>query len=124
MPSPRQAPAAQVVAMRRGAVARVEEVTRCLPEVQDALISMLSERRVAIPELGSDADEPARQGFNVIASANLRDKGVSEMSAALKRRFIFETVYPIADLQQEIAELKSRHHARVWRRSNAQGCDD
>lgn len=29
-----------------------------------------------------------------------------------------------ADLQQEIAELKSQHHARVWHHSNSQGCDD
>jgi len=42
--------------------------------------------------------EMAHRGFNVIATANLRDKGVSEMSAALKRRFNFETVAPIADL--------------------------
>jgi MoxR-like ATPase len=93
-------------AMRRGAIARVEEITRCLPEVQDALVSVLSDRRLGVPELG--AIEPARRGFNVIATANLRDKGVSEMSAALKRRFNFETIAPIADLARETALVRRR----------------
>lgn len=103
-------PSPILAAMRRGAIARVEEITRCLPEVQDALVSILSDRRLAIPELG--ALEPARRGFNVIATANLRDKGVSEMSAALKRRFNFETVPPIADLARE-TELVRRRAAQI-----------
>jgi MoxR-like ATPase len=91
-----------LTAMRSGSIARIEEVTRCLPEVQDALISILSERRMAIPELpGADGTVYAQAGFNVIATANLRDRGVSEMSAALKRRFNFELVEPIADYEQE-----------------------
>jgi MoxR-like ATPase len=91
-----------LTAMRAGSIARIEEVTRCLPEVQDALISILSERRMAIPELpGIDGTVYAQAGFNVIATANLRDRGVSEMSAALKRRFNFELVEPIADFDQE-----------------------
>jgi MoxR-like ATPase len=100
-------PSPVLSAMRRGAIARVEEVTRCLPEVQDALVSILSDRRMAIPELdweggdGSGQLEPARPGFNVIATANLRDRGVSEMSAALKRRFNFELVGPIPSLERE-----------------------
>lgn len=95
-------PSPILTAMREGAVARIEEVTRCLPEVQDALISLLSERRLSIPELpGSDGTVYAQAGFNVIATANLRDRGVSEMSAALKRRFNFELVEPIADFEQE-----------------------
>ena len=88
-------------AMRRGAIVRVEEVTRCLPEVQDALVSILSDRRLSVPELG--VAEPARPGFNVIATANLRDRGVTEMSAALKRRFNFETIDPIGDPAAELA---------------------
>jgi hypothetical protein len=92
-------PSPVLAAMQRGQVARVEEVTRCLPEVQDALVSLLSDRRMSVPELGQV--EFARRGFNVIATANLRDRGVSEMSAALKRRFNFETVPPIADAQRE-----------------------
>lgn len=95
-------PSPVLVAMRTGAIARIEEVTRCLPEVQDALISILSERRLSIPELsGPDGTVYARAGFNLIATANLRDRGVSEMSAALKRRFNFELVEPIADFEVE-----------------------
>ena len=93
-------------AMRRGALARVEEITRCLPEVQDALVSIMSDRRLSVPELG--AVEPAQRGFNVIATANLRDKGVSEMSAALKRRFNFETIAPISDLARETELVRRR----------------
>ncbi len=99
-------PSPVLTAMRRGGLARVEEITRCLPEVQDALVSILSDRRLGVPELG--AVEPARRGFNVIATANLRDKGVSEMSAALKRRFNFETVAPIGDLAREVELVRRR----------------
>lgn len=99
-------PSPVLSAMRRGAIARVEEITRCLPEVQDALVSILSDRRLGVPELG--AIEPAQRGFNVIATANLRDKGVSEMSAALKRRFNFETIAPIADLARETELVRRR----------------
>lgn len=84
-------------AMRSGRIVRFEEITRCPPEVQDALISILSEKALALPELGPDAMASAAPGFNVIATANLRDRGVHEMSSALKRRFNFETVYPIDD---------------------------
>lgn len=106
-PSPEAlAPSPVHVAMREGTLARVEEVTRCLPEVQDALVSILSERRIAIPELGRT--DYAAPGFNVIATANLRDRGVSEMSAALKRRFNFERVRPIAAFDEELA-LVRRH---------------
>ena len=88
--------------MTDGKLVRFEEVTRCLPEVQDALISILSERRMMVPELtGTSASVFAAPGFNVIATANLRDRGVSEMSAALKRRFNFETIAPIADADRE-----------------------
>ena len=96
-----------LAAMRTGRVARVEEITRCLPEVQDALVSVLSERRLAVPELGEYAVHAA-PGFCVIATANLRDRGVSEMSAALKRRFNFEAVEPIADAGAEIALVRER----------------
>jgi MoxR-like ATPase len=104
-------PSPVLAAMRRGALVRVEEVTRCLPEVQDALVSILSDRRLSVPELG--ALEPARAGFNVIATANLRDRGVSEMSAALKRRFNFEQVPPIAVLEHEVALVKRRATASL-----------
>ena len=88
-------------AMRSGRIVRFEEITRCPPEVQDALISVLSEKSLALPELGPDAVASAVPGFNVIATANLRDRGVHEMSSALKRRFNFETVHPIDDPEFE-----------------------
>lgn len=98
-------PSPVLSAMRAGGVARIEEVTRCLPEVQDALVSILSERNLSVPELaesGGARVEFAKPGFCVIATANLRDRGVSEMSSALKRRFNFELVEPIADLAREV----------------------
>jgi MoxR-like ATPase len=105
-------PSPILTGMRTGRLVRIEEVTRCLPEVQDALISVLSERRMMIPELeGEPGSVFALPGFNVIATANLRDRGVSEMSAALKRRFNFETVPPIGDARQEIELVRSRAHA-------------
>ncbi|MEL7338386.1 MAG: AAA family ATPase, partial [Planctomycetota bacterium] len=102
-------PSPVLTAMKTGRLVRIEEITRCLPEVQDALISILSERRMMIPELrGDEGSVFSAPGFNVIATANLRDRGVSEMSSALKRRFNFETVHPIADLQQEIELVRNR----------------
>ena len=64
-------------AMEDGAIARVEEISRCASEVQDALISLLSEKRLSVPELSIEI--PAKKGFSVIATANTRDKGVNEM---------------------------------------------
>jgi MoxR-like ATPase len=72
-------------AMESGTLARFEEITRCASEVQDAMISILSEKTISIPELKSEL--PAKKGFSVIATANTRDKGINDMSAALKRRF-------------------------------------
>lgn len=109
-------------AMRTGAIARVEEITRCLPEVQDALVSILSDRRLAVPELG--ALEQASAGFNVIATANLRDRGVSEMSSALKRRFNFEVVEPIPDLARETALVRRQAEAALARVGEPLRVDD
>jgi MoxR-like ATPase len=94
--------------MQRGQIVRFEEVTRCAAEVQDALISILSEKQVAIPEL--DEVVPARRGFAVIGTANTRDRGVNEMSAALKRRFNFVTIPVLASVEEEaqIVERRSR----------------
>lgn len=94
-------PSPVLTCMRKGKIARVEELTRCAPEVQDAMISLLSEKTIAIPELGTGAEARAIGGFNVIATANLRDRGVHDMSSALKRRFNFETVHPISDAKFE-----------------------
>ena len=118
------APSPVLTAMRTGRLARVEEVTRCLPEVQDALVSVLSDRRMSVPELGDDGTFHARPGFNVIATANLRDRGVSEMSAALKRRFNFEVVPPIADPAAEMALVRDRAGAALARHGHTLPVDD
>lgn len=126
-PSPRAlVPSPVFTAMRGGGVVRVEEVTRCLPEVQDALVSILSDRRIAVPELsGTDgATVHAAPGFTVIATANLRDRGVSEMSAALKRRFNFENVGPIGDLAAETALVRRQATAALERVSAPFAVDD
>lgn len=117
MPSP------VMTATETGRIARVEEITRCLPEVQDALVPVLSERRIAVPELGEHS-VAAIEGFGVIATANLRDKGVSEMSAALKRRFNFELVEPISDAEAEIALVADRTKAALDRAGIIADVDD
>ena len=101
-----------------GKVVRFEEITRCPLEIQDVLLSILSDRVMSIPELkGPERTLYARAGFNVIATANTRDRGINEMSAALKRRFNFETVHPIADLADEMA-LVQRESDRMLRRAD------
>lgn len=109
-------PSPLLTAMREGRIARIEELTRCAPEVQDAMISLLSEKTIVVPELGPQMEYRAAPGFNVIATANLRDRGVHDMSSALKRRFNFETVHPIADaafekrlIAQQLAERMTGH---------------
>src|SRR5688572_28497672 len=90
--------------MTQGKLVRFEEITRCPLELQDVLLPVLSDRVMAIPELEGEARMLyAKAGFNVIATANTRDRGVNEMSAALKRRFNFETVAPIADIERELS---------------------
>ncbi|MGA4508077.1 ATP-binding protein [Propionibacteriaceae bacterium G1746] len=104
-PTPRAlVPAPVYRGMKQGKVVRFEEITRCPAEVQDSLLSILSDRVLQVPELDDDHRTVfAARGFNVIATANTRDRGVNEMSAALKRRFNFETVGPIADPKVEMA---------------------
>lgn len=112
-------PSPLYVAMREGCLVRFEEITRCPPEIQDTLVGVLSEKMMIVPELeGADRVRHARPGFNVIATANIRDRGVHEMSSALKRRFNFETVHPIRDLEQEVA-LVSRECDRLLREADA-----
>lgn len=93
-------------AMETGSIARVEEISRCASEVQDALISMLSEKRICVPELGTEV--AARKGFSLIATANTRDKGVNEMSAALKRRFNIVVLPAPGDLESEMDIVRTR----------------
>jgi MoxR-like ATPase len=108
------------VGIRDGALVRFEEITRCPPEIQDSLVSVLSEKVMMVPELdGANRVLHARPGFNVIATANIRDRGVNEMSSALKRRFNFETVHPIRDLGLEV-ELVIRECERLLVQSNVE----
>lgn len=93
-------------AMETGSIARVEEISRCASEVQDAMISILSEKRISVPELGIEV--PAQKGFSAIATANTRDKGVNEMSAALKRRFNIVVLPSPENLQEEMNIVTSR----------------
>ena len=93
-------------AMQHGKIARVEELTRIPADIQDTLITMLSEKTLPIPELNLSIQ--ARQGFNLIATANDRDKGVNEMSSALRRRFN-TVVLPLPEkLEDEVAIVANR----------------
>jgi MoxR-like ATPase len=93
-------------AMECGGIARFEEVSRCASEVQDALISILSEKTMSIPELGMELS--ARRGFSIIATANTRDRGVNEMSAALKRRFNIIVLPTPSDIDTEVEIVTKR----------------
>ena len=93
-------------AMESGSIARVEEISRCASEVQDALISILSEKTISIPELGTEV--AAKRGFSIIATANTRDRGVNEMSAALKRRFNIVILPTPEDIETEIGIVRKR----------------
>lgn len=96
-------PAPLYTGLTQGQIVRFEEITRCPPEIQDTMISILSDKVLHVPELrGGENVLFAKPGFNLIATANTRDRGVHEMSAALKRRFNFETVPPIADKHFEL----------------------
>jgi MoxR-like ATPase len=92
-------PSPIMLAMQSGRVARVEELTRIPSDVQDALITILSEKTLPIPELNSEMQ--ARKGFNVIGTANNRDRGVNELSSALKRRFNTVVMPVPATLEEE-----------------------
>lgn len=93
--------------MKLGKIVRFEEITRCPLEIQDSLLAALSDRVIAVPELEQDKNLFATVGFNLIATANTRDLGVNEMSAALKRRFNFETVFPIGEYKTELDLVRS-----------------
>ncbi len=93
-------------AMEDGAIARMEEISRCASEVQDTLISLLSEKRISVPELSLEV--PAKKGFSIIATANTRDKGVNDMSAALKRRFNIVVLPAPETLEEEMNIVKTR----------------
>lgn len=99
-------------AMQDGKIARVEELTRIPSDVQDALITILSEKSLPIPELNSEVQ--ARKGFNIIATANDRDRGVNELSSALKRRFN-TVVLPLPETLEEEVEIVGRRVEQIGR---------
>jgi MoxR-like ATPase len=99
-------------AMAAGQIARVEELTRMPSDVQDALITILSEKTLPIPELGGELQ--AVRGFNVIATANDRDRGVNELSSALRRRFN-TVVLPVPSSAEQEVEIVARRVAELGR---------
>lgn len=99
-------------AMGEGKIARVEELTRIPADVQDSFITILSEKTLPIPELNDEVQ--AVKGFNVIATANNRDKGVNDLSSALKRRFNTVVLPPPASVDEEV-EIVQRRVAQLGR---------
>jgi MoxR-like ATPase len=99
-------------AMRTGAVARIEELTRMPSDVQDTLITILSEKTLPVPELGTEVQ--AHKGFTVIATANDRDRGVNELSSALRRRFN-TVVLPLPATAEEEVDIVARRVEQIGR---------
>ncbi|MGI5246268.1 ATP-binding protein [Dactylosporangium sp. CA-139066] len=99
-------------AMADGRIARIEELTRVPSDVQDTLITILSEKTLPVPELGEEVQ--ARKGFNVIATANDRDRGVNELSSALRRRFN-TVVLPVPAGVEEEVDIVARRVAALGR---------
>ena len=99
-------------AMKDGKLARVEELTRIPADVQDTLITVLSEKTMPIPELNDEVQ--AVKGFNVIATANNRDRGVNELSSALKRRFN-TVILPVPETADEEVEIVQTRVASLGR---------
>lgn len=92
-------------AMQEGKIGRIEELTRIGSDVQDTLITILSEKTLPIPELNKEVQ--AIRGFNIIATANNRDKGVNDLSSALKRRFN-TVILPLPDTLEEEVDIVRR----------------
>lgn len=93
-------------AMKEGKIVRIEELTRIGSDVQDTLITILSEKTLTIPELNTQVN--AQKGFNVIATANNRDKGVNDLSSALKRRFNTVILPVPATIDEEVEIVQQR----------------
>jgi len=92
--------------MKEGKMVRIEELTRIGADVQDTLITILSEKMLPIPELNTQIQ--AVRGFNIIATANNRDKGVNDLSSALKRRFNTVILPVPATMQEEVEIVQQR----------------
>lgn len=103
-------PSPVMTAMREGRIARVEELTRIPSDVQDALITILSEKTLPIPELAVEV--PATRGFNLVATANDRDRGVNDLSSALRRRFN-TVVLPLPASEEEEVDIVARRVAQL-----------
>ncbi|ANJ11605.1 ATP-binding protein [Streptomyces parvulus] len=99
-------------AMRDGGTVRVEELTRIPADVQDSLITILSEKTLPIPELGQEVQ--AVRGFNLIATANDRDRGVNDLSSALRRRFN-TVVLPLPGTAEAEVEIVTRRVDQIGR---------
>ncbi|WP_432057695.1 ATP-binding protein [Streptomyces sp. bgisy022] len=99
-------------AMTRGATVRVEELTRIPADVQDSLLTILSEKTLPIPELGEEVQ--AVRGFNLIATANDRDRGVNDLSSALRRRFN-TVVLPLPGTPEEEVGIVARRVDQIGR---------
>jgi MoxR-like ATPase len=105
-------PSPVMVAMESGGIARIEELTRMPSDVPDALITILSEKSLPIPELNTEVQ--AMRGFNVIATANDRDRGVNDLSSALRRRFN-TVVLPVPATAAEEIQIVVRRVAELGR---------
>ncbi|MFF7363217.1 AAA family ATPase [Streptomyces sp. NPDC008125] len=116
-------PSPIMTAMETGTIGRFEELTRSTSDVQDALISILSEKYVSVPELesGGDGDGDnivfAKPGFSVIATANSRDRGVNDLSSALKRRFNFVRIPVVTNKKSEAEIVRFRTEELLRRHS-------
>lgn len=99
-----------MTAMRRGTIARVEELTRMPSDVQDGMITTLSEKTLPVPELGVEVQ--AQTGFNLIATANDRDRGVNDLSSALRRRFN-TVVLPLPATAEEEVQIVTKRVAEL-----------
>ena len=102
-------PSPVLLGMRGGKIVRVEELTRIPADVQDALITILSEKLLPIPELNDEVQ--AIQGFNIIATANDRDRGVNDLSSALKRRFNTVVLPLPSNADEEVTIVQQRVHS-------------
>jgi MoxR-like ATPase len=114
-------PSPIMTAMEAGSIGRFEELTRSTSDVQDALISILSEKYISVPELESGSGDDnivfAKPGFSVIATANSRDRGVNDLSSALKRRFNFVRIPVVTNKKSEAEIVRFRTEELLRRHS-------
>ncbi|MFC9087636.1 ATP-binding protein [Nocardiopsis dassonvillei] len=105
-------PSPVMTAMSRGSIGRIEELTRMPSDVQDGLITVLSEKALPVAELGVEVQ--ARRGFNIIATANDRDRGVNDLSSALRRRFN-TVVLPVPDSAEDEVRIVTQRVEQLGR---------